>query len=109
MTYVIGEQKMSYQIPGWTTIPDYCASYLVLSEQALIMGANNVVAATFDGTFIHVHYTSALDLAGTQVEGITYSVSITVQLHGQPSVATIDITFQSPCLNMMITADLELI
>lgn len=72
MTYIIGEQKLSYEIPFWTTIPDYCASHINVSEQALIMGANNVVAATFDGTFIHVHYTSALDLAGSQVDGITY-------------------------------------
>lgn len=89
-------------------MPAYCAQHLVYTEQILITGQMGT-AAVFDGTSVTVHYDGAVDLCGSSPDGITYEVTIMVQLHTTISYVYMDIVLINPCTSMVMTMDLPII
>lgn len=106
LVYTVGSPAINYEVPAWTTVPAYCADLIPFQEQVLIRGNFGINAVVFDGTHVNIFYDAALDLCGSTSDGMTYTVTIAVQLSGVPSQLTFDVVFMNPCHSLIMTADI---
>lgn len=97
--YVIGQPQIDYVLPPWMTNPSHCATDIQIIIPNVIITGQFGSAVTWNGSSIVVYYDLGFDLAGTTSLGITYQVTIEVQLGTLTSSTVIEITIQNPCFN----------
>jgi hypothetical protein len=102
LTYVIGTAALVYEAPAWITTPAFCAGRVEFNDDLILVTGNQGTAAIFDGTYITIHYTGSLDIAGANPAGITYDRQATKHLNGFSASANVQITIKNPCLDPLI-------
>lgn len=96
LTYFVGDDELVYDIPPWGSSPWFCSQQVAV-QPVIDAGTLNPAAIRVENGKLIVYYDDDLTIAGTEVDGHTYTIGITAELKGVTSPATIEITVKNPC------------